>query len=135
MVREFLASRPDPACCEFLRYDFAGLQARYGEVVGTTFRTFPSFPQRYAERLAVQPAEPGGMRVERLPSRRQPLHYTGQDLRRRRFLARSSRVWGSTAEPRAASRPHHQPDRGPVQLSCLSLSGAPRRSAGPSSRS
>jgi len=119
MVREFLATRPDPACYEFLRYDFGQLQARYGEVVGTTFRTFPSFPQRYAERLAVQPAEPGGMRIERLPARRQPVLYTGQDLRRRRFLARSSRVWGATAEPRAASRPRRS-DPGPVQLSCLS---------------
>ena len=47
MVRAYLDSRPDPDIYEFLRYDFEDLDERYGGVVGTTFRTFPSFPQRY----------------------------------------------------------------------------------------
>ena len=36
-----------PRLYEFLRWDFASLQARFGGVVATTFRNFPSFPQRY----------------------------------------------------------------------------------------
>jgi hypothetical protein len=118
MVREFLASRPDPACCEFLRHDFAQLTARHKEIVGTTFRTFPSFPQRYLETLAVQPGEPAGMPIEPLPARRRPVHYTGRDLRRRQFLARSSRAWAPHARARPASRVR-SPEREPIQLSCL----------------
>ena len=118
MVQEFLASQPDPDCYEFLRYDFAQLTARYGEIVGTTFRTFPSFPQRYLERLAEQPAEPAGMKIEPIRVRRRPVHYTGRDLRRRQFLARSSRVWGAPARVRPAPRAR-QSGREPIQLSCL----------------
>jgi hypothetical protein len=55
MVQMYMASRPDPAVYDFLRHDFNGLETRYGGIVGTSFRTFPSFPQRYIERLAVQP--------------------------------------------------------------------------------
>ena len=51
MVKAYLASDPDPALYEFLKCDFAALEARYGGVVATTFRNFPSFPQRYMERL------------------------------------------------------------------------------------
>jgi hypothetical protein len=118
MVQEFLASRPDPACYEFLRHDFTQLTARYGEVVGTTFGTFPSFPQRYFERLAVQPGEPSGIRIERLPIRRRPVHYSGLDLRRRQFLARSSRAWASRAHSLPASRVRVSEEE-PIQLSCL----------------
>ena len=49
MVKGYLATRPDPELYEFLKDDFAGLTARYGGVVATTFRNFPSFPQRYME--------------------------------------------------------------------------------------
>ena len=39
-----------PDVYDFLRHDFDALDARHGGVVGTSFRTFPSFPQRYIER-------------------------------------------------------------------------------------
>ena len=41
-----LTSSPDPEILEFLRYDFAGLTARYGGVVATTFKG-SSYPRRY----------------------------------------------------------------------------------------
>ena len=52
--------RPSPIrrSYEFLEYDFEELTARYGGVVGTTFRSFPSYPQRYTEVLQPQPAAP-----------------------------------------------------------------------------
>ena len=49
MASEYLESRPDPALFEFLRDDARGLVARHGEVLGTAFRTFPSYPQRTLE--------------------------------------------------------------------------------------
>jgi len=42
MVTGYLDTRPDPAAYDFLQHDFAGLEARHGGVVGTSFRTFPS---------------------------------------------------------------------------------------------
>jgi hypothetical protein len=84
MVRAYLASRPDPAMYEFLRDDFAGLNARYGGVVSTTFRNFPSFPQRYMERLEMPPAD-CSVRIEPLKPLTQPIVYTEQDLHIRQF--------------------------------------------------
>ena len=57
-------SRPD--VYDFLRYDFAELDARYGGVAGTTFRTFPSFPQRYIDVLpaSMQPDTPSAVRIQ-----------------------------------------------------------------------
>ena len=52
IVREYVASRPEPAVYEFLALDFDGLTKRHGGVAGTVFRDFPAFPQRYRERLA-----------------------------------------------------------------------------------
>src|SRR5436305_7881935 len=46
MVSEYLDSRPDPLSYDFLRFDFEALQAQHAGVVGTSFRTFPSYPQR-----------------------------------------------------------------------------------------
>ena len=57
-VKAYLRTQPDPAIYEFLRYDFAGLTARYGQVVATTFRNFPSYPQIYLDPLAEQPRGP-----------------------------------------------------------------------------
>src|SRR5689334_12203883 len=54
MVDCYIASRPDPAIYDFLKLDFDATVASTGGIVGTTFRTFPSFPQRYIERLAEQ---------------------------------------------------------------------------------
>jgi len=118
MVRLFLSSRPDPDSYEFLRHDFRELAARHGEIVGTTFRTFPSFPQRYLERLAIQPDEPAGMPIVALRGRRQPVSYAEQDLRRRQFLARSSRAWPAQAPARPAPGARRS-IREPIQLSCL----------------
>jgi hypothetical protein len=116
MVDEFLASGPDPECYDFLRYDFRELAGRYGDVIGTTFRTFPSFPQRYVERLEDQPDEPLGIPVEPLKATRRPAVYTGRDLRHRRFLARSSRAWESRPAPRVRAGAGESPDQ--LQLSC-----------------
>ena len=70
---------PIPAVYDFLRDDFAALDARYGGVVGTSFRTFPSFPQRYIERLAdaaACEADADGVEVEplRAPHAADALH-------------------------------------------------------------
>ncbi len=94
MVTTYLESRPDPGVCEFLRHDFGTLEAQHGGVVATTFRTFPSFPQRYIERLSAQPpcdSDAEGVSVERLRSGHQPTRYTEDDLHVRHFSTDSSR--------------------------------------------
>ncbi|HXH06286.1 MAG TPA: hypothetical protein VNI83_06815 [Vicinamibacterales bacterium] len=102
MVREYLASRPDEETYGFLRYRFAELRQRFGPIVGATFRNFPSFPQRYAEPLAVQPDdEPLEAPVEPLPRPVQPARYTDADIQLREFLrCATRRLDGSdTARP------------------------------------
>jgi hypothetical protein len=94
MVHTYLKSQPDPALYDFLQADFGVLERRFGGVVGTAFRTFPSFPQRYIERLAEQPpceADTEGVAVERLRVPRQPTCYTEDDLHVRQFLTDTSR--------------------------------------------
>jgi hypothetical protein len=94
MVRTYLASKPSPEVTDFLREDFASLNARHGGVVGTSFRTFPSFPQRYIERLAVQlpcEADVAGVKVEPLRAPQQPTLYTQDDLHVREFKKDTSR--------------------------------------------
>ena len=93
MVGQYVASRPDPATYEFLQYDFAELTARYGGVVGTAFRSFPSYPQRYTEVLSPQPAEAGEVecRVEPLKVPKVTTRFTEDDLVIREFLPQSSR--------------------------------------------
>jgi hypothetical protein len=86
MVRQYLAAADDTVY-DFLRYDFAELRARYGSVAGTTFRTFPSFPQRYIETLERQPAAPNCGCIQPLPQRGTPTRYTERDLITREFLA------------------------------------------------
>ncbi len=58
MVERYLTSGADPALYDFLRHDFDALTARHGGVVATTFRNFPSFPQRYMEPVDMPPADP-----------------------------------------------------------------------------
>ncbi len=63
-------------------------------MVGTSFRTFPSFPQRYIERLAEQPpceADADGVVVEPLRAQQQPTRYTQDDLHVRQFTKDTSR--------------------------------------------
>ena len=94
MVHAYLKTDPSPEMYEFLRHDFAALDASYGGVVGTSFRTFPSFPQRYIERLAEQPpceSDAAGVKVEPLRAAQQPARYTHDDLHVREFRKDTSR--------------------------------------------
>ena len=105
MVTTYMDSRPDPAVYEFLRHDFDALEARFGGVVATTFRKFPSFPQRYIERAPSQPgceADSSGVLVEPLRLTQQPTAYTETDLHVRRFRKKTSRRLAAKGEFRAA---------------------------------
>ena len=86
MVHEYLACRPDPAACEFLSLNFDALQRRHGGVTGTTFRGYPSFPQRFRERLAEQARAPRVAQIVLLPERAHRRHFTEADLELRQFL-------------------------------------------------
>jgi hypothetical protein len=94
MVGEYLDTRPDPYAYDFLKYDFPSLESRYGGVMGTSFRTFPSYPQRFIEPLATQPVcegELSGIDVAPVRAGQQPRLYTEQDLFVRQFLKDTSR--------------------------------------------
>lgn len=94
MVHTYLDSQPPPTAYEFLRDDFRTLERRHGGIVATTFRTFPSFPQRYIERLAQQPpceADTENVNVEPLRIPHQPTNYTEDDLHVRQFDSVTSR--------------------------------------------
>ena len=97
MTKQYLATRPDQDVLDFLRQDFVGLERRYGSVTGTTFRTFPSYPQRYVEVVTDQPVVEPGVRVE--PVRRAVL---ADALHRRR--SRRPRVQPARIAPPAALR-------------------------------
>lgn len=90
MVQAYLASDPDPETYHFLKDDFAALDARHGGVVATTFRNFPSFPQRYMERREM-PAADATVRIEPLKPVTQPVLYTEQDLHVRQFTGSRAR--------------------------------------------
>jgi len=94
MVHTYLATEPSPDVYEFLRDDFTALDDRFGGIVGTSFRNFPSFPQRYIERLPDQlPCESDaeGVKVEPLRVAQQPTRYTQDDLHIRQFMKETSR--------------------------------------------
>jgi hypothetical protein len=90
-VHQYLASDPDPAVYDFLRHDFARLTDLCGGVVGTTFRNFPSFPQRYPEPIGVQTDAPSTVNIVPLKRGNQPARYTEQDLCVRHFFATGCR--------------------------------------------
>jgi hypothetical protein len=90
MVHGYLSSEPDPRVCDFLQYDFAELNSRFGGVVATTFKNFPSFPQRYMETVDLPAPEPC-VRIEPLKAATQPMVYTEDDLHVRQFTDSSSR--------------------------------------------
>ena len=93
MVHTYLRNQPSAAALEFLQYDFAALEAKFGGVVATSFRTFPSYPQRYIERLIEQPpcdADTEGITVEPLQTPAQPTQYTEDDLHIRQFARQST---------------------------------------------
>jgi hypothetical protein len=89
LVRGYLSRHPDPHRYEFLRFGFSELEAMFGGVAGTTFRNFPSYPQRYREAVPSDAAVEG----EVIPVRRsaQPVRYDERDLRVRAFTASGSR--------------------------------------------
>jgi hypothetical protein len=92
MAREYLATKPDPDIYDFLRHDFADLTRRYGTVAATTFRAYPSFPQRYRHRIPEQPRAPRASHVVPMQDVRHPALYTEADLQVRAFTTRSARV-------------------------------------------
>jgi hypothetical protein len=104
MVHEYLATNPDPSVYDFLRDDFAGLVAKHGSVTATTFRPFPSFPQRYVEVLTDQPRPKVDDDVQIVPigSPRRRTMYTAADLYVREFSARSSRPAGPRSKRSSA---------------------------------
>jgi hypothetical protein len=94
MVHSYLATDPSPAMYDFLGDDFAALEARHGGIVGTSFRSFPSFPQRYIERLPEQPpcdADTPAVKIEPLRVPKMMMRYTQDDLDVRQFTKNSSR--------------------------------------------
>lgn len=95
MVSQYLDSKPDPAVYDFLQQDFDVLDACHDGLAATTFRPFPSYPQRFMERLTTQlacdpqfvsvPVEPWRERTPRAV-------YTADDLQVRQFLRATSRA-------------------------------------------
>ena len=101
MTHAYLESRPDSDLVEFLRFDFLGLQQKFGGVTATTFRNFPSFPQRYMERLNL-PAGDTAVRVEPIKPLTQPVTYTEDDLHVRQFTGDRARRLTRKGQHRAA---------------------------------
>jgi hypothetical protein len=94
MVSEYLDSRPDPGAYDFLRHDFRTLESRHGGVVATSFRTFPSYPQRFIEPLLLQPPfdeSLADVHVEPLRNGHPRTLYTAQDLYVRQFRQTGAR--------------------------------------------
>jgi hypothetical protein len=94
MVMQYLRSNPDPAVCDFLQHNFEELTARFGGVCGTTFRSFPCYPQRYTEVLATQPESEADMAcpVEPLKVPHVKTRFSDEDLAIREFLPTTSRL-------------------------------------------
>ena len=102
MVTQYLTSGPDPDNLEFLRYDFAGLTARYGGVVATTFKG-SSYPRRYMEVVRPQPETAGHeCPVEPLDLPRVLTHFTEEDLVIQRFRDETASSLGRKGKVRAA---------------------------------
>jgi hypothetical protein len=102
MVTQYLTSGPDPAILEFLHYDFAGLTARYGGVVATTFKA-SSYPRRYLEVVAPPPdAVSPECPVEAMELPRVVTHFTEKDLVTRPFWADAGSALARRGKVRAA---------------------------------
>jgi len=105
MVTTYLATRPNANVYDFLCDDFAALERRCGGIVGTTFRTYPSYPQRFIERLPVQPpcdADMAGVEIEPLQLPRAAVRFTEDDLHIRQFTRETSRRLVRKGQFRAA---------------------------------
>jgi hypothetical protein len=101
MVKNYLATDPDPALYQFLEDDFNAITARHGGVVATTFRNFPSFPQRYMEAVDLPSADPS-LKVEPLKAPTQPVLYSEDDLHIRQFTEAGARRLTRKGQHRAA---------------------------------
>jgi hypothetical protein len=98
MVREYLSTQPDPAMYEFLRYTFPELEQRYGGVTATTFRNYPSYPQRYIEVLppSEQLETPPAIPIQPLRTPGTLKEFSDRDLAVRQFLdGRTRRLSGA----------------------------------------
>jgi hypothetical protein len=107
MVGEYLDTNPDPIAYDFLRYDFATLESLHERVVGTSFRTFPSYPQRFIEALETQPpcdVDLAGVEVAPVRPAQQLRSYTEEDLYVRHFLKDTSRRLAEKGAARPARR-------------------------------
>lgn len=105
MVSDYLDTRPDPGAYDFLKPDFATLRTQHAVVVGTSFRPFPSYPQRFLERLEQQPPCEGSLaKVEIEPWRpvARRAVYSEADLQIRQFLPEASRRFLPIHQVRAA---------------------------------
>lgn len=93
MVKQYLDTNPDPDTYDFLRHDFDGLRERFGGVVGTAFRAFPSYPQRYTEAVFPQPpsADVEHCQIEPIKATRLAKTFSEDDLVVREFLTDASR--------------------------------------------
>jgi hypothetical protein len=90
IVGDYLASGPDPAMYDFLGANFETLRRQHGGMVGVTFRGYPSFPQRFRERLAEQPGTPRVLQVVALNTTRHRDRFDDEDLVMRQFLPDST---------------------------------------------
>lgn len=106
MVSVYLRSGPNPATYEFLTHDFDALASTHGGVVGACFRPYPSYPQRFLERLDPQPdiSDPAmsQVRVEPWRSLQRRAHYTAEHLHVRQFFSQTSRQTRLKRQTRAA---------------------------------
>ena len=100
MVQGYLASGPDSMLFDFLHHDFDTLTTRFDGIVGTTFRNFPSFPQRYMQAVEI-PVDPH-VRVEPIKPPSQPVLYTADDLQMRQFMEVTTRRLTRKGAHRAA---------------------------------
>jgi hypothetical protein len=133
MVREYLATDPDPSLFDFLRHDFAALESRFGGLAATTFQGFPSYPQRYIDELpaSMQPDTPASVRIQPLKPPAAPTHYTERDLVTRQFLERATRrIARRASRADRASRQMLLPVGAPLERAAATL----RPASGGSSR-
>ncbi len=90
LVAMYLDTKPDRSAYDFLKYDFDSLERKYSRVVGTAFKSFPSYPQLYLEPLLSMPVAPTERIVPmKFPVRRQ--QYSDADLDLREFFPDGSR--------------------------------------------
>ena len=102
MTKSYLATDPHPAIYGFLQSDFSELEKQYGGVTATTFRNFPSFPQRYMEACPALPID-AGIRVEPVKALNQPSLYTENDLYIRQFTDSRTRRLAKAASAHYAA--------------------------------